>query len=139
MLLRGCAKRCARCGRGRLYVGWFRMRDRCPRCGVQFEREEGFFTGALLINFAVTEGFVFAGLMIYILVLANASGAVSIAPVIIGGVALAVLAPIVFYPFSRTIWFAIHLAMAPLEPHEIESAAHAIDAQAPAGDADKRS
>ncbi|MCU1354541.1 MAG: hypothetical protein JWM05_3750 [Acidimicrobiales bacterium] len=122
MLLRGFAKRCARCGGGRLYRSWFRMHDRCPHCGVQFEREEGFFTGAFLINFAVTEVLVFVSLMAYVLVLASSTGAVSIVPVLAVGLVFAVLAPIAFYPFSRTVWFAIHLAMAPLDPHEVAAA-----------------
>ncbi len=32
------------------------MHERCPTCGMRFAREEGFFTGAYLINFAITEG-----------------------------------------------------------------------------------
>ena len=32
------------------------MAERCPRCGMRFEREEGFFLGAYVVNFAVTEG-----------------------------------------------------------------------------------
>jgi hypothetical protein len=36
-----------------------------------------------------------------------------------------VLAPIVFYPWGKTVWFAIHLSMQPLEPHEQADAAAA--------------
>jgi hypothetical protein len=42
-------------------------------------------------------------------------------PLSIGG-ALAALCPIVFYPFSRTIWSAIDMAMMPLELPEIIAA-----------------
>jgi uncharacterized protein (DUF983 family) len=137
MLLRGATKRCARCGASGLFEGWFRMHDRCPRCGVRFEREEGFFTGALLINFAITEGFVFVALMAYILVLANAEGAVSIVPALAAGLAGAIVAPILFYPFSRTVWFAVHLAMAPLDPGEIASA-DAVRAEGSGGGRESR-
>ena len=46
-------KHCPRCGGGHLFDGWFRMKERCPTCGVRFEREPGFFVGAYFINFAV--------------------------------------------------------------------------------------
>ena len=38
------------------------MVDRCPGCGMRFSREEGFFIGALFVNFAVTEGLLFVWL-----------------------------------------------------------------------------
>ena len=53
---RGLIRHCPNCGQGRLFRRWFRMVDRCPRCGHQFDREEGFWLGAYVINFAVTEG-----------------------------------------------------------------------------------
>ncbi len=55
MLLRGATRRCAACGSGNVFTGWFRMRDRCPRCGYVFAREDGFSLGAILMNFAITE------------------------------------------------------------------------------------
>ena len=53
MLLRGTAKRCALCGGGRLFSGWVRMAERCPSCGYRFEREEGFFLGAYVMNLVI--------------------------------------------------------------------------------------
>jgi len=104
------------------------MAARCPRCGVQFEREEGFFTGAYIINFAITEGFLFVAIMVFVVVLANSDrpSQVSIAPVLAVGALFAVAAPMAFYPFARTIWFAIHLASAPLEPPEVAAADAAV-------------
>jgi len=42
---------------------------------------------------------------------------------------LAVLVPLVTYPWSRTIWSAISLAMHPLELDEIVSARDHLDAR----------
>ena len=53
MLRRGAMKRCPACGAGRLFSGWFRMADRCPGCGYQFAREEGFFLGAYVMTLAI--------------------------------------------------------------------------------------
>ncbi len=47
-------------------------------------------------------------------------------PLMLGGF-FALVAPVVFYPFARTIWTAIHLALAPLDPPEVAAAREAVD------------
>lgn len=120
MLRRGVARRCPSCGSGGLFTGWFRMVERCPRCGMRFSREEGFFIGALFVNFAVTEAVLFAWLVAsFLLTLPDAP----IAVIAAGAVAVCVIVPLVCYPFSKTIWAAIHLAMEPLDEAEQADAA----------------
>lgn len=132
LLRRGLAKRCPRCGSGGIYHGWFRMVERCPSCGYRFEREPGFFVGAYLINFAVAEGFLFVLMMFYIFWKNTHPDAGVVVPIIVGTVGAVVL-PIAFYPFSRTVWSAIDLAMTPLEVAEIVAAADAVaDPEPPA-------
>jgi hypothetical protein len=89
------------------------MVERCPRCGYRFQREEGFQLGAYVINFGVTEGLVCLALLGYILA-AAANPDVSVWPVVVGGVVAAVVTPVAFFPFSRTIWAAIDLTLTPL-------------------------
>ena len=62
------------------------MRDRCPRCGMRFEREEGFFVGAYLINFAIVEFALFVVLMGLIVVLSQDADASLKFPIILCGV-----------------------------------------------------
>jgi hypothetical protein len=94
---------------------------------MRFEREEGFFLGAYVVNFGVTEGLLLALLMAYVLVQANRSGGLSVLPVVLATVAAAVLMPLAFYPFSRTIWVAIELIMRPLEAgEEADADRHAV-------------
>jgi uncharacterized protein (DUF983 family) len=38
---RGLSKRCPHCGQGRLFFGWFQHVDRCPACGLVYERNPG--------------------------------------------------------------------------------------------------
>jgi uncharacterized protein (DUF983 family) len=121
MLRRGLRKRCPRCGGGDLYRTWFRMREWCPTCGMVFEREEGFFVGAYLINFAIVEVSLFVVLMVFIAVLSQNSQASLVLPLAIGAF-LAIVVPLLTYPRSRTIWAAIVLAMNPLELEEIVEA-----------------
>jgi uncharacterized protein (DUF983 family) len=125
LLKRGALKRCPRCGGGKLYRGWFEMHERCPTCGLRFEREPGFFTGAYLINFAITEGFLFVLLMGFVLWKVQRPDAGIVGPLSIG-LALAILLPVLFYPFARTIWSALDLAMHPVEAAEAEAAERAL-------------
>ena len=122
MLARGLAKRCPLCGAGRLFSRWFTMKERCPRCHYRFEREEGFFLGAYVINLAVAQALVILLAVVPAIVLLNADADVSLWPVLAAGVAAAVLAPLLFYPWSKTLWVAIELIMRPLGASEPEDA-----------------
>ena len=46
-LRRAMGLRCPRCGRSPLFTGLVRMVPRCPVCGLDFERETGYFIGAI--------------------------------------------------------------------------------------------
>jgi hypothetical protein len=118
MLARGILRRCARCGRGKLFRRWFRMVDRCPGCGYRFDREEGFFLGAYIVNLAVAEGLLVVLAIIPAIVLFAADPDRSISPLIASGLVAAVVGPLVFYPFSKTIWVAIELMLRPAEAAE---------------------
>jgi uncharacterized protein (DUF983 family) len=110
MLWRGLRARCPRCGEPKVFAGYFKLKERCPRCGLLFAREEGFWLGAYVINFGVGEGLVGLLLMVFLFVKLN-NDSVPLAPWMIGGAALGVIAPILFFRSSRTIWTAIDLAM----------------------------
>jgi hypothetical protein len=100
------------------------MKARCPRCGYRFAREEGSFTGVYLVNFGVTEAFMFVVLMGYVLWRGVTGTHASIWPFFIGCTTFALLAPIVFYPVAASTWAAIDLLMRPLDPDEELDAEH---------------
>ncbi len=118
MLARGLLKRCALCGSGGLFTGWFRMKERCPRCGYLFEREEGFFLGAYVINLAITQGLLLLLAVVPLIVLLNSRPDQSLVPIVVAGLAAVVIGPIAFYPFSKTIWTAIDLILRPVDARE---------------------
>ena len=118
MLRRGLAKRCPLCGSGGLFTGWFRMRERCPGCGYLFEREEGFFLGAYVINLAIAEGLVILLAVVPTIVLLARNPDTDVVPILIAGLVGAVVAPMAFYPFSKTIWTAFDLIMRPRSVYE---------------------
>src|SRR4051794_22615011 len=112
MVGRGLIRHCPNCGSGHLFRGWFRMVDCCPRCGHRFDREEGFWLGAYVINFAVTEAALAVVFAAYIVMQArDNSSSMPVAPWLVAGLIVAVGVPLLFYPFSKTIWAAIDLVM----------------------------
>lgn len=126
MLRRGLIRRCPRCGGGRLFRTWWSIKERCPRCGVRFVREEGYFTGVYLVNF----GFVLAVLFVMMMGVAlwlGSNPGTSAVPFLVGGTVVAIALPVLFYPFARTIWAALDLAMSPMELDEILDATEAED------------
>jgi uncharacterized protein (DUF983 family) len=115
MLWRGCTKRCAVCGQGKLFRRWFRMVERCPRCGLRFERIEGHWTGDLGLNTIVSFGALFLTLIIGFAVTYPDVPGVALFVV---AVTVALVVPVGFFPFSKTVWLAIDLIMRPLEDGE---------------------
>jgi uncharacterized protein (DUF983 family) len=118
MLARGLRKRCPLCGAGRLFTGWFSMRDHCPGCGHRFERDTDFFFGAYVINLAITEGLLLLLAIVPLIALLASNHDVDIVPILVVGLAAATAAPLAFYPFSRTIWAAIDLILRPASATE---------------------
>jgi len=40
------------------------MHERCPACGLVLEREQGYFVGAIYVNYAATVGITVAGFLL---------------------------------------------------------------------------
>jgi hypothetical protein len=90
----------------------------CPGCGYRFEREEGFFLGAYVMNLVIAQLLVVVLAIVPTIVLLAGNPDAGLLPVFAGGVVGAVLAPLVFYPFSKTLWVAIELIMRPADAAE---------------------
>jgi len=43
--------RCPHCLQGRVFYGLFKMHETCPVCGIQYDREEGYFTMAIFVGY----------------------------------------------------------------------------------------
>jgi len=122
-VLRGARLRCGRCGSRGILEGWFRLRERCPRCGYRFKREEGFFAGVFLVNFTVTLAVMWVVIMGYVLWRATTDAGSGLTAILLASVAIAVVLPIVGYPPAATTWAALDLVLRPLEPDEEAEAA----------------
>jgi uncharacterized protein (DUF983 family) len=100
--------RCPRCGGTRLFQGWFRMAQRCAVCGLTYERAQGYFVGAIYLNYAATTGLAIAG---YFLLwrFTTISTAVQLAV----WVPFVVLFPLWFFRYSRSVWLAVEYLVNP--------------------------
>lgn len=107
---RGLRKRCPRCGAGGLFTGWWTMVAECPGCGLHFERDPGYWVGAMIVNTAVTIG-LFLAVFVGGMVLTWPS--VPWTALLIGTMALNLVVPMAFYPWSKTIFVAMDLAVRP--------------------------
>ena len=116
MLWWGFTRRCPRCGSGRLFRGWFTIVPDCPRCGLHFEREQGYWAGALAVNIGVTSA-VF--IVAFVVALALTVPKVPVIPLLAILVPVVVVVPIAYYPFSKTVWMAFDRAVLQhLDPNE---------------------
>src|SRR6059058_3979072 len=68
-LLRALRLRCPVCGLSSVFRRPFKVRHHCPACGALFQREEGFFVGALMINVVTTEAAVLVAYALFLLAL----------------------------------------------------------------------
>jgi len=112
MLRRGALRHCPVCNQAHLFRGWVSMVEACPRCGLRFHRIPGQWLGSWFLNICLAQ-------LVVALVLIIGVAATWPAPPmgLIGGIdlAAALAVPFLFFPFSRTLWTAIDLAMRPLE------------------------
>jgi uncharacterized protein (DUF983 family) len=114
LLGRAVRRRCPRCGVGGIWRSWFAMTHACPRCGLVFERGESsdFFIGAYLINLVVAE---LSAVLVAAVMWITLGSRVSFNALWGASMLLAVVMPIVFYPFSRGLWLAFDLHFRPSE------------------------
>jgi uncharacterized protein (DUF983 family) len=54
-------QRCPVCFQGAMFRGRFAMNPTCPVCGHRFEREPGFFQGAMYVSYGI--GIVYLGIL----------------------------------------------------------------------------
>ena len=111
MLGRAARLRCPNCGGGSVLRNWLKLHERCPTCGIYFERgEKDFFIGSLLLNYCLT------GLMLVVaiyVVLWWRSPEVPWALLQWGGAAAIVVLPAILFPFAKLLWLAVDLIFRP--------------------------
>jgi uncharacterized protein (DUF983 family) len=121
MMRRALVLRCPWCGSRRTFIhGWFGKYDRCRTCGIRWRREEGFELGAVTINTVLTFIVLTIGMTVGFIM---TSPDIPVLPMVLSLLGIAVLMPIVIYPFTFTIWLALDLAVHRPDATEMNEAA----------------
>lgn len=120
MIARALRRLCPRCGGGGIFATFLELHERCPTCGMRFEREPGYWVGAMIVVTTITFG-------LFLLLLVG--GIIVTWPdvpwtaLLVATVAVNLVVPVAAYPRAKLLWSAIEMSWHPLEPHEVESAA----------------
>src|SRR5215470_13257548 len=101
--------RCPRCREGQVFRSLMRMNPTCPACGHRFEREPGYFLGAMYVSYGIAV-VLYLALVVLLRVFV---------PSLTEGIALPAALPL-FLPFvpaifrySRVIWMHLDWALDP--------------------------
>jgi uncharacterized protein (DUF983 family) len=91
--------RCPRCGQGKLFRNLLAMNPLCEHCQLGYEREPGYFLGSIYINYGLT------ALLVTVFYLALFySGAISPQTALWVVTALALVFPLWFFRYARSLW-----------------------------------
>ncbi|MGH9969260.1 MAG: DUF983 domain-containing protein [Pyrinomonadaceae bacterium] len=97
---------CPACGQASIVKKPFHIKDYCNSCLARFEREEGFFVGAILVNVVTTELVILFTYLVSLGVVAAHYQAVLTVLLV-----LALLFPVAFYHHSWSIWLTFDHAV----------------------------
>jgi uncharacterized protein (DUF983 family) len=85
-----------------MFKSLFSMYPQCQVCHLRFEREQGYFLGAIYINYAVTVIMVLTGFFIL-----EYMTDVALLHQILLWCAFGVVFPLFFYRYSKSLWLSI--------------------------------
>jgi uncharacterized protein (DUF983 family) len=107
---RGLRNRCPNCGGSTLFREgtWFEVNKACSDCGLQFERDEGFFIGSMSLNYGVT----LVCFLTPIMILAYHGVIGTTAAIVLAGIG-SIAFPVMFYRSSRSWWLMQYYLLFP--------------------------
>ncbi|MGA1205996.1 MAG: DUF983 domain-containing protein [Opitutales bacterium] len=110
ILARGAMGQCPCCRSKDLFLSRFRLRSRCPGCGLPIENEDGWSLGAIPLNYAITGIFWILPAGIAFLL-----GWISLkVSLLLAGLGAFIL-PLITYRFSKTLWLGLYYMVLPHE------------------------
>ena len=95
--------RCPRCRKGKMFRSLVIMNDPCPECGLVFQREEGYFLGAMYVSFVLSSFVLIASFLAFHLLLPEWNRNLLL---ILSFVPFVPLVPILFR-YSRVLWIYV--------------------------------
>lgn len=115
-LVSAVRKHCPNCDEKNIWRSFGQTREACPNCHFRFEREEGYWTGALIVAIAIVMGLL---LMVFVLPMILLWPDVPWTALLIAAFVILGLSPVVFYPHSKTIWVWLDLKFNPARAEEL--------------------
>ncbi len=110
IIKRGIRQECPNCGEKTLFASAFKMHTVCSKCGMNFDKEDGFYAGYLAILYGlVAFGWIFPIAFLWLFKIIGDWPAAILA--FLG----AALGPFFLYKISRSIWLAGYYAVLPHE------------------------
>jgi uncharacterized protein (DUF983 family) len=116
LLSRGLRLRCPRCGARTLFKRWLTMHQHCASCHLRFEREQGYFIGAMYMNYALTVVITVSG---YFALewLTN----VSLAQQLTLWGSVSILTPLALFRHARGLWLSFDYIFNPVDDSPTDS------------------
>jgi uncharacterized protein (DUF983 family) len=102
LLRRALLLKCPDCGHGSLYRRLYYLNHHCEYCGLIFEREQGYFVGAIYVNYSATVGIAIPGFFIL-----DAWRDWTIEHQLWLWLPFAIIFPLLFFHHSRSLWLAL--------------------------------
>jgi uncharacterized protein (DUF983 family) len=91
------------------------MSDSCGACGLKFEREQGYFVGAIYINYAATVLIAVPGFFVL-----DLWTTMNIHQQLALWIPFAVIFPLIFFHHSRSLWLVLdHLVNPPTQLYSV--------------------
>ncbi len=85
-----------------MFVGWFRMHERCETCGLDFKREPGFYLGSIYVNYGLT------ALVVTIAFVSAQLTGHSRDPILFWSMgAWCLVFPLWFFRYARSLWLGM--------------------------------
>lgn len=102
ILMRGLRLRCPRCGAPEVFESFWNLRRFCSTCHLRLEREQGYFVGAIYLNYAATIAIVVPGYFIL-----DYFTQASLKTQLVLWSTIAALFPVIFFRYSKGLWLAL--------------------------------
>ncbi|MFG0335730.1 MAG: DUF983 domain-containing protein [Maioricimonas sp. JB049] len=102
LIARSLQLRCPRCGKGRLFCGWFTMPERCSECNLKYERAPGYFLGSTYINYGIT-----AAILTVLYMTLHFGAGISNRHLALPLGIFCVLFPLFTFRYARALWLAM--------------------------------
>ena len=91
--------KCPRCSEGALFQTYFKMFTHCPVCELRFERESGYFVGAMYLNYGATVLIAFSSYFLF-----QALTSIPFYVNLSVWALFSAIFPVLFYRYSKSLW-----------------------------------